>query len=80
MPWRICTGNATVTRDTVRAGLRITELPEFSVSEDLAMGSLVRLLPGSELPKRPLTILYQRSIVPSPSLRVFLNALREWRR
>jgi DNA-binding transcriptional LysR family regulator len=76
--WRICTGNVTVTRDAVRAGLGITRLPEFFVSEDLATGRLVRLLPDSETPKRPVTALYPRSIVPSPALRIFLNALPEW--
>jgi DNA-binding transcriptional LysR family regulator len=76
--WRICTGNVTVTRDAVRAGLGITRLPEFFVSEDLATGRLVRLLPGSELPKRPVTALYPRSIVPSLALRIFLDALPEW--
>ena len=76
--WRICTGNVTVTRDAVRAGLGITRLPEFFVAEDLATGRLLRLLPDSETPKRPVTALYPRSIVPSPALRIFLNALPEW--
>jgi DNA-binding transcriptional LysR family regulator len=76
--WRMCTGNVTVTRDAVRAGLGMTRLPEFFVSEDLATGRLVRLLPGSELPKRPVTALYPRSIVPSPALLIFLDALPEW--
>jgi DNA-binding transcriptional LysR family regulator len=76
--WRICTSNVTMTRDAVRAGLGITRLPEFFVSEDLATGRLVRLLPGSETPKRAVTALYPRSIVPSPALRIFLNALPEW--
>lgn len=76
--WRVCTGNVTVTRDAVRAGLGMTRLPEFFVSEDLATGRLVRLLPGSELPKRPVTALYPRSIVPSPALRIFLDALPQW--
>jgi DNA-binding transcriptional LysR family regulator len=78
VPWRICTGNVTVTRDAVRAGLGMTRLPEFFVSEDLATGRLVRLLPRSKLPKRPVTALYPRSIVLSPALRIFLDALFKW--
>ena len=76
--WRVCTGNVSVTREAVRAGLGITRLPEFFVSEDLASGKLMRLLPSSELPKRPVTALYPRSIVPSPALRILLEALPEW--
>jgi DNA-binding transcriptional LysR family regulator len=78
VPWRLCTGNVTVTRDAVRAGLGITRLPEFYVAQDLATGRLVRLLPRHDLPKRAVTALYPRSIAPSLALRVFLDALPEW--
>jgi DNA-binding transcriptional LysR family regulator len=78
VPWRLCTGNVTVTRDAVRAGLGITRLPESFVSDDLATGRLVRLLPRHDLPKRAVTALYPRSIAPSLALRIFLDALPEW--
>jgi DNA-binding transcriptional LysR family regulator len=40
--WRICTGNVTITRDAVRAGLGIARLPEFFVAQDLTDGTLAR--------------------------------------
>jgi DNA-binding transcriptional LysR family regulator len=76
--WRISTGNVAVTRDAVRAGLGISLLPGFFVAEDLAGGNLVRLLPQYELPKRVVTALYPRSIVPSLALRTLIDILPNW--
>jgi DNA-binding transcriptional LysR family regulator len=54
--WRICTGNMTITRDAVRAGLGIARLPEFFVAQDLADGTLARVLPRYDLPKTPVRL------------------------
>ena len=76
--WRMCTGNMTLTRDAVRAGIGITLLPEFFVAQDLKEGTLRRVLSQFEIPKTPVTALYARSTVPSLALRAFLDALHEW--
>jgi DNA-binding transcriptional LysR family regulator len=79
VPWRINTGNAAVTRNAVRAGLGIARVPEFYVAQDLADGTLVRLLPCFDLPTYPVAAVYPRSTVPSLALRTLLDDLPRWR-
>jgi DNA-binding transcriptional LysR family regulator len=76
--WRINTGNAAVTRNAVRAGLGIARVPEFFAAEDLADGTLVRLLPHCDLPTYPVAAVYPRSTVPSRALRALLDDLPRW--
>lgn len=52
-------------------------MPAFFVADELANGTLVRVLPQIELPKSFGTALYPRSIVPSLALRCLLDALSE---
>lgn len=78
MAWRISTGSMSVTRDAVRAGLGLAHLPEFFVVRDLAEGALVRVLPDAALPGSVATLLYPRSVVPSPALHRLLDALPGW--
>ena len=76
--WRISTGSVTVTRDAVRAGLGIAQLPRFFVDDDLTAGTLAEVLPRHEVPKSFASALYPRSIVPSLALRTLLDALTGW--
>jgi DNA-binding transcriptional LysR family regulator len=66
-----------LTRDAVRAGLGIARMPAFFVERDLAKGTLSRVLPQHELPKSFATVLYPRSIVPSPARRCLIEALSD---
>lgn len=78
MPWRVCSGNMTVTREAVRAGLGVARLPAFFVAADLARGTLQQLLPHQELPRLRLSALYPRTVVPSLALRALLQELPDW--
>jgi DNA-binding transcriptional LysR family regulator len=57
----------------VRLGLGIAQLPRFHVAQDLAQGSLVRILPQWPLPAGPVSILYPRNRQLSPRVRVFID-------
>ena len=76
--WRLSTGSMVVTRNAVRNGLGIARMPLFFVAEDLADGTLQRVLPGLDVPGFAATALYPRSVVPSLALRTLLNALPGW--
>ncbi|MES2911218.1 MAG: LysR family transcriptional regulator [Pseudomonadota bacterium] len=73
--WRMSTGNMTVTRDAAKAGLGIALVPEFLVRQELADGSLVRLLPGVEVPATQATALHAKSATPSVALRTLIDFL-----
>jgi DNA-binding transcriptional LysR family regulator len=55
------------------AGMGIVMLPEIAVSDDVAAGRLVRLLPGYTPPVRPMNLLYLRDRRMSPKLRSFVD-------
>lgn len=73
--WRMSTGNMVLTRDAARAGLGIALVPEFLVRQELAEGSLVRLLPDHEVPSTQATALHAKSATQSVALRTLLDFL-----
>lgn len=58
-------------------GLGIVLQPEVLMGQDVAAGRLVRLLPGYELPSRPMHIVYLRDQHMSPKLRSFVDFVVE---
>ncbi|MCD5994588.1 LysR family transcriptional regulator [Pseudomonas sp. CDFA 602] len=64
-----------------RAGMGIVMLPDALVQRDLLDGSMVALLPGYHLPRRPLNLLYVQDRYRLPKLRSFVEyALQVWGR
>ena len=66
-----------------RAGRGVARLLSYQVADDLAAGSLVRLLPGFEPPPSPVQLVTQSRSHMAPKVRAFLDhaaeALRELR-
>lgn len=63
--------------DAALAGLGITVLPAFSIDEHLQRGELTRILPGYELPKRMLQVIYPPARHLSAKVRLFTDFLSE---
>ena len=70
---RLQTDSSEGLRRAALAGMGIVMLPETMVSEDIASGRLVRLLPGYVPPSRPMSLLYLRDRRMSPKLRSFVD-------
>lgn len=60
-----------------RAGAGIVMMPDALVSEDLANGRLIALLPDYRLPCRPMHLLYAQDRYRSPKLRSFVDFVME---
>ncbi len=75
MPWRMSTGNMMLTRDAARAGVGLALVPDFLVQDDLARGTLVRVLPALPIPATQATALYARTARLSIALKALLEAL-----
>lgn len=91
-PWRFSKGtqaqswtpNATVTvnsgqavRVAVNAGMGIAMLPEVLTREDIAVGSLVRILPDWNLPEQPMALVYHRDRYRPQRLSKFIDFARK---
>ena len=74
--WRISTRSLAAARLAALAGLGIARLPTFVITDDLANGSLIRMLPQAALPRSPATALYPRAVTPSAALRLLLGELQ----
>lgn len=70
--------SALALRKAARAGLGIAMVPRYSVSEDLASGALVSLLPRHRVAQRPLLVVHPRAATVPPKVQVFVDFLREW--
>lgn len=70
---RVRSDSAQALRRAALSGLGIIMLPEVLLSDDVAAGHLVKLLPGYEFPSRPLNVVYLRDRRMSPKLRCFLD-------
>ena len=64
-------------RSAALNGLGIVMQPEILLAGDIAAGRLVRLLPGYELPCRPMHIVYLRDRRMTPKLRSFIDFVVE---
>jgi DNA-binding transcriptional LysR family regulator len=60
-------------RRAALAGMGVVMLPEILLSEDIAAGRLVRLLPDYWPPARPLNLIYLRDRRMSPKLKSFVD-------
>ena len=65
-------------RKAALAGRGVAVLPIRLVSEELADGSLVRVLPDCEVPDRPLYALHSPGSQTQARVRVFLDFVSEW--
>ena len=59
--------------DAARAGFGITRVLSYQAAEDIARGSLLRLLPGYEGDEMPIHLVYPGGRHPPPKLRAFLD-------
>lgn len=57
----------------VRLGLGIAQMPRFHVEADLASGALIEILGDMPPPPAPVSLLYPRSRLLAPRVRVFLD-------
>jgi|ERR1700730_18343080 DNA-binding transcriptional LysR family regulator len=69
--------SALALRKAALAGLGIALLADYSIVEDLAAGTLVRILPQCEI-KRPVTALYARSPHIPQKVRLLVTFLAQW--
>jgi DNA-binding transcriptional LysR family regulator len=70
---RLQSDNAEGLRRAALAGMGIVMLPQTMLSEDVAAGRLVRLLPDYAPPVRPMNLLYLRDRHMSSKLRSFID-------
>lgn len=70
---RLQANNGQALRMAALQGLGIIMQPEVLVSEDLAAGRLVRVLPEYEAPTRPMHLVYLPDRRPTPKLRSFIE-------
>jgi DNA-binding transcriptional LysR family regulator len=69
--------SALALRKAALAGIGIALLADYSIVEDLAAGTLVRILPQCEI-KRPVTALYARSPHIPQKVRLLVTFLAQW--
>ena len=65
-------------RKAALAGLGIALLPRYTVTDELAAGSLVTILPRYKPPSRPLIAVYPRVPVVPTKVEVFVDFLTQW--
>jgi DNA-binding transcriptional LysR family regulator len=58
---------------TARLGLGLVQVPRFHVEDDLARGTMVRVLSSYPPPTVPVSLLYPRNRQLSPRVRVFID-------
>ena len=75
----VYSSNSYVTlRKAALAGRGVAVLPIRLVSDELADGTLVRVLPDCEVPDRPLYALHSPGSQTQARVRVFLDFVTEW--
>jgi DNA-binding transcriptional LysR family regulator len=73
-----CSNSYVTLRKAVLAGRGISLLPIRLVHDDLADGSLVDVLPGLEIPDRPLYALHSPGSQSTTRVRLFLDFVSDW--
>jgi DNA-binding transcriptional LysR family regulator len=77
----ITPSNAITMRFMVLEGAGIALLPNFAIADDLAQGSLIRVLPDYRVPDLPIAAFYPHRELQPKKTRLFLDyAARELRR
>jgi DNA-binding transcriptional LysR family regulator len=74
----LLSNSALVLRRATLAGLGIALLPHYCIHQDLAAGTLVRLLPSFKVPRRPLLAVHPRSPHMPQKVRLFVDFLVNW--
>jgi DNA-binding transcriptional LysR family regulator len=70
--------SALALRRAALAGLGIALLPRYSVSDDLAAGALVTVLPRHRVAQRPLLAVYPRASETPQKVALFIDFLTTW--
>jgi DNA-binding transcriptional LysR family regulator len=70
--------SALALRKAALAGLGIALLPRYSVSDDLAAGALVAVLPRHKVAQRPLLAVYPRASETPQKVELFIDFLTTW--
>lgn len=70
---RLVVSTAEAAIDAARAGFGVTRVLSYQAAEDVARGSLLRVLPGYEGDEVPIHLVYPGGRHPPPKLRAFLD-------
>ncbi|RJF97462.1 LysR family transcriptional regulator [Noviherbaspirillum saxi] len=70
---KVVSNNGDLLRHCAIAGMGITIRPSFALGDDLAAGRLVRLLPGHELGRLPVMLVYPSRRLLSAKVRTFVD-------
>jgi DNA-binding transcriptional LysR family regulator len=73
---RLVVTTAEAALDAVRAGFGITRVLSYQAADDIARGSLLRLLSAHEGDELPIHLLYPNGRHPPPKLRAFVDFVR----
>ena len=73
---RLVVSTAEAALDAARTGFGVTRVLGYQAAEDIARGSLLRLLPAYEGDELPIHLLYPGGRHPPPKLRAFLDFAR----
>lgn len=74
---RIKVDSAQALRRAALSGMGVVMLPEVLLADEVGAGRLVQLLPGYELPSRPMHVIYLPDRRMSPKLRSFIDFVLE---
>jgi DNA-binding transcriptional LysR family regulator len=75
LPAVVSVNGADTLAAAARLGLGIMQAPRYSLEEDLRQGTLVAILPDNPPTSTPVSLLYPRSRLLSPRVRVFIDWL-----
>ena len=73
---RLVVTTAEAALDAVRAGFGVTRVLSYQAADDIARGSLLRLLAAYEGEDLPIHLLYPGGRHPPPKLRAFVDFVR----
>lgn len=74
----LLSNSALALRRATLAGLGIALLPFYCIGQDLADGSLVRLLPQFRMPRRPVVVVHPRAVYMPKKTRLLVDFLAAW--
>lgn len=67
-----------VLRKAALRSVGIAQLPVYAVSNDLARGTLVELMPRFRVPQRSLTVIHPNATAKSPKIARFVSFMADW--
>ncbi|GBQ08685.1 LysR family transcriptional regulator [Acetobacter cerevisiae] len=77
LPARLLVGGVDTYAEAARQGFGLVQVPRYGFVEDLAMGTLIEVLPDFPPTPTPLSVLYPSNRQLSPRVRVFVDWLVE---